>query len=83
MDLVTSSLCAIASSLGKKSNEEIISPDIVGANSLGRPSKRTRQTMKKKVVEVPEALGVVLPSHPNVSILTLLILWLFLKYTSF
>lgn len=42
MRLVTSSLCAAANILGKKSNEEIMSLDTVGVKSPGGPIKRTR-----------------------------------------
>ena len=42
MELVTSSLCVVVASLEKKSNEEIMSPDVVGVKSPGRPSKITR-----------------------------------------
>ena len=40
MELVTSSLCTVVASLGKKSNVEIMSSDIVGVKSPGGPSKR-------------------------------------------
>ena len=43
MEQVTSSLCATVASLGKKNNEEIMSPS--------GPSKRTRLSSRKKVVE--------------------------------
>lgn len=42
-------------SLGKKSNEEIMSPGNVGMGSPGGPSKRTRQSTRKKVAEALEA----------------------------
>ena len=54
MDKVTSSLYIIAISLGKKNNEEIMSPGSTGVGSPGGPSKRTRLSTRKKVVE---ALG--------------------------
>ena len=43
MEQVMSSLCATTTSLGKKTNEEIMSP--------GGPSKRTRLSLQKKVVK--------------------------------
>ena len=43
MEQVTSILCAAVASLGKKNNEEIMSP--------GVPSKRTRLSLRKKVVK--------------------------------
>ena len=43
MEQVTSSLCAAAASLGKKTNEEIMSPR--------GPSKRTRLSSQKKATE--------------------------------
>ena len=43
MEQVTSSLCAVAASLGKKNNEEIM--------SLGGPSKRTKLSSRKKATE--------------------------------
>ena len=49
MEQVTSSLCAAATSLGKKNNEEIM--------SLGRPSKRTRLSSRKKVTEATRGFG--------------------------
>lgn len=42
MEQVTSNLCVVVASLGKKRNEEIMSPDTVGMRSLGGPSKRMR-----------------------------------------
>lgn len=57
MEQVTSSLCAVAASLDKKNNEEIMSLHNVGMGSLGVPSKRTRQSMRKKVTEALEALA--------------------------
>ena len=44
-----SSLCAPTVSLGKKTNKEIMSP--------GGPSKRTRLSSWKKVVEVVASIG--------------------------
>ena len=44
MEQVTSSLCVATTSLGKKTNEDIISP--------GGPSKRTKLSSWKKVAEV-------------------------------
>ena len=49
MEQVTSSLCAVAESFRKKTNEEIM--------SLGGPSKRTRLSSWKKVVEVTNSTG--------------------------
>ena len=43
MDQVTLSLCVVATSFGKKNNEEIM--------SLGGPSKRTRLSSRKKVAK--------------------------------
>ena len=51
MGHITSNLCAVGVSLGKQSNEEIMSPSNVGMGSLGGPSKRTRQNTRKKVAE--------------------------------
>ena len=42
MEHVTSSLCAMLASLGKKSNEEIMSLCNVGLGSLGGPFKINR-----------------------------------------
>ena len=56
MELFNSSLCAAVTTLGKKINEEIMSPDTVGAKSPGGPSKRTRQSMKKKLTEALDVL---------------------------
>lgn len=55
MELVTSNLCAVAANLGEKSNEEIMSPDVVVAKSLGGPSKIMRQSMKKKFFDAPNS----------------------------
>ena len=44
MEQVTSSICVATASLGKCTNEEII--------SLGGPSKRTRQSSRKRAQEV-------------------------------
>ena len=41
---------------GQESNEEIMSPNTIGMRSLGRPSKRTRQSMRKKIVEAQKVL---------------------------
>lgn len=43
-------------SLGKKSNKEIISPDIVGVRSPEGPTKRMRKTMRKNIIEAPKVL---------------------------
>ena len=43
MEQVTSSICAIAASLGKRANEEISSPE--------GPSKRKRQSLRKKALK--------------------------------
>lgn len=58
MEQITSSLCVAAASLGKKSNEEIMSFGNTAMGSPGGPSKRTRQSTRKKVAE---ALGVPMP----------------------
>ena len=50
MEQVTSSLCAAVVSLGKKNNEETLSP-------CG-PSKRTRQSLRKKVDEATTGTGI-------------------------
>lgn len=51
MDMVTSILCVVAASIGKRSNEEIIF--LVVVKILSGPSKRTRQSMKKLLVDIP------------------------------
>ncbi len=51
MDMMTSSLCVAISSLGKKSNKEIMSQVVVGVKILDGPSKRMRQITKKFVSE--------------------------------
>lgn len=51
MDMVTSSLCVAAISLGKRRNEEIMSPVVVAIRISDGPSKRTRQIMKKVMVD--------------------------------
>lgn len=51
MDMVTSSLCAVVVSIGRKSNKEIISPAIV--HLIGGPSKRTKQSKKNFFVVSP------------------------------
>ena len=49
MEQVTSSLCVAAASLGKKTNEDIMSP--------GGPSKKTISSSWKKAVEVVARTG--------------------------
>ena len=44
-NMVTSSLCVVTASIGRRSNEEIISP--VVAQLIGGPSKRTKQSTNK------------------------------------
>ena len=56
MEMVTSSLYAMATSLGKKSNEEIMSLDVDIVKCPGGRSKRMRQSLKKKMVEGTSAL---------------------------
>ena len=48
MEQVTSSICTSTASLGKQTNEEIISP--------GGPSKRTRQSSRKRAQEATSVL---------------------------
>ena len=42
MEIVTSNLCVAGASLGKKSNEEIMSPNVDMVNSPNGPNKCTR-----------------------------------------
>lgn len=55
MERVTSNLCVASASLGKKSNEELMSLGNMGLGSLGGPSKRTRQSTRKNTIEALEA----------------------------
>ena len=54
MEQLTSILHVAIASLGKKRNEDIMSLDIIGVRSLGGPSKRMRQSMRKIITEAPE-----------------------------
>ena len=51
MEMVASSLCTAVANLGKKSDEEIMSPDVDIVKSPGGHSERTRQTLKKKMTK--------------------------------
>ena len=54
MELVTSSFCIAVANLGKKSNKEIMSLDTTVVRSLGGPSKRMMQGMRKNIVDALE-----------------------------
>ena len=53
MDMVTYSLCAAMMSIGKRSNEEIISPFV--AQMIGGPNKRMRKSTKKAIEAAHES----------------------------
>ena len=57
MEQVTSSLCATIASLGKKNNDEIMSPSNTIVGSPSGPRKRARLSTRKKVVEAIRGFG--------------------------